>query len=191
MKTHRAFHHPSSLISSRCRVRLVALQLQQGHFARPLEIKRGLLVVMFSLGLPFAVQAETPLQVYAQQCEAETRIKVPAFVCDDPRSTLVPMTHAFDKEDHPLSVGPNADFVKLYDKLKKGTDGRCDRPNRLNSECDPGSRFRVLVKNKDAFVVALCRKKGNVRDTWGDIAVIQHNTKNGATCFYQEGPRTA
>jgi hypothetical protein len=49
---------------------------------------------------------------------------------------------------------------------------------------DPGSRFQVLDATNDAIVVAHCRKK-NGGDKYGDIAVIQYNKKNGATCFYQ------
>src|SRR5262249_53546452 len=61
---------------------------------------------------------------------------------------------------------------------------RCDKPNRLNRECDPKSRFQVL-KTGDAYIVAHCRKQGHGSGEYGDIAVIQYNTKNGATCFYQ------
>ena len=33
--------------------------------------------------------------------------------------------------------------------------------------------------------MAHCRKQGNASGFYGDIAVIQHNKSNGATCFYQ------
>ena len=36
-----------------------------------------------------------------------------------------------------------------------------------------------------AFAVAHCRKQGLGQGQYGDIAVIQHNRDNGATCFYQ------
>src|SRR5215470_10664520 len=137
-------------------------------------------LIMLSVGLPFTAHAES-LQDYAAQCEQETGIAVPAFKCDDPNSTLVPMTNAFDKFNNPLPFGPSANFTDLYSKLRNGSGGRCDRPDRLNQECDPGSRFHVINQNADAYVVAHCRKKGNAGNTWGDIAVIQHNTKNGAT----------
>jgi len=70
---------------------------------------------------------------------------------------------------------------------------KCDRPNRLNSECDPGSKFQVLYDDNSATVVAHCRKKqweGHAPEDghFGDIAVIQYSKKNGATCFYQAGP---
>ena len=64
----------------------------------------------------------------------------------------------------------------------------CDEPNQLDKACDPGSRFQVLTRTDDAYIVAHCRKKsrdGNGPGQFGDIAVIQHNQKNGATCFYQ------
>jgi hypothetical protein len=77
------------------------------------------------------------LHQYASDCFEATLITVPAFHCDN--GTPVPDT---------------------------GHDGgvtTCDRPNVLNHECDPGSRFQVLNENDDAFVVAHCRKKGRNR----------------------------
>ena len=113
--------------------------------------------------------AET-LQEYAMKCDAATAVSVPAFDCDDVAFTEVPITHP--------QFAPNTTTQPIA----------CDKPNRLNRQCDPGSRFRVLVRTADAFVVAHCRKKGNAVSKYGDIAVIQHNEKTGATCFYQEGP---
>lgn len=194
----------------------------------------SLLLFVFALSLSLAGQAESQsLKDYAIKCDLETQITWEGFLCDDPNSTLVPMTNAFDKDNNPVSgsawqhnvlntgqvpvapgtsptswyttpenvqhvayvgtdrlihesfyfISPHADFVDLYSRVK-----RCDRPDRLNKDCDPGSRFHVIAKTQDAYVVAHCRKRGNPGNTWGDIAVIQHNTKNGATCFYQEGP---
>jgi hypothetical protein len=189
MKAHRSVLHFGS-ITSLCFAGSIPIRSTQPQNKLLREMQRVLLLLLiFALGLPFAVQAESELRNYAIQCENETHIAVPPFKCDDPDSTLVPMTNAFDKNNNPLLFGPNADFVDLYSKVKFGSGGgRCDRPDRLNKECDPGSRFHVLAKTADAYVVAHCRKKGNPNNTWGDIAVIQHNTKNGATCFYQEGP---
>jgi len=61
----------------------------------------------------------------------------------------------------------------------------CDRPNVLNGVCDPGSRFQVLKNDGNIMTVAHCRKKGQGAGKYGDIAVIQYNKTNGATCFYQ------
>src|SRR5215468_10639662 len=59
------------------------------------------------------------LQDYAQQCDSAIGATVPDFDCDT--GTEVPMTHpVFDAQ---------------------GNLKACDRPNRLNRECDPGSRF--------------------------------------------------
>jgi len=132
----------------------------------PLGALLAILLVSPALG------AET-LQHFAQQCDIETGVSVPAFDCDDPNATEVPMTHA-----HFNTPGnPNSGVAT------------CDRPNRLNQQCDPGSRFHVLVRKPNAFVVAHCRKKGGQTGFYGDIAVIQHSSDTGATCFYQEGPR--
>jgi hypothetical protein len=101
---------------------------------------------------------------FANQCDIETGVSVPDFNCDDPLATEVPTTN------QSLGNYPNA---------------FCDRPNVLNGACDAGSRFRVLVNTADAYVVAHCRKHGLSTGKYGDVAVIQHNKKNGATCFYQ------
>lgn len=98
-----------------------------------------------------------PLEQYAQKCDDAIGVTVPSFDCED--GTLVPTTHH--------------------------ANGKCDQPNRLNQECDPGSRFQVLVNTSSAYVVAHCRKRGQGAGLYQDIAVIQHNKKNGATCFYQ------
>jgi hypothetical protein len=105
---------------------------------------------------PLDLPPET-LDQYAAKCDAATGTTVPDFNCDD--GTLVPTTNF--------------------------QDGKCDRPNRLNQVCDPGSHFQVLTRTSMAFVVAHCRKKGNADGRYGDIAVIQHNMQTGDTCFYQ------
>ncbi len=135
--------------------------------------RHAIATLLMAAGI-FAMQAAHAenLQEYAARCDAATGVSVPAFDCDDPAATEVPMTH-------PHYAPGSTTHVQT-----------CDKPNRLNSECDPGSRFHVLVRTPDAFVVAHCRKKGNAPGQYGDIAVIQHNEKNGATCFYQEGPAT-
>ena len=109
-----------------------------------------------------AVRADE-LQDYAQQCDAAIGATVPDFDCD--AGTEVPVTHP--------TVGTGGQVTL------------CDRPNRLNQQCDPGSHFQVLTRSNDAYVVGHCRKKGNPAGEYGDIAVIQYNRNNGATCFYQ------
>ncbi|HYO52125.1 hypothetical protein [Archangium sp.] len=111
-------------------------------------------------GLPIAQLSSAlsdTLQEYAAKCDAAIGVTVPDFNCDS--GVVVPTTN----------------YV----------NGKCDRPNRLNRECDPNSRFQVISNTADAYVVAHCRKQGRGAGLYGDIAVIQHNKKNGATCFYQ------
>jgi hypothetical protein len=98
-----------------------------------------------------------PLQDYAQQCDSAIAATVQDFDCD--AGTEVPVTHFMG--------------------------GKCDKPNRLNEECDPGSRFQVLTNSQSAYVVGHCRKKGAGSGLYRDIAVIQYSRTNGATCFYQ------
>ena len=97
------------------------------------------------------------LAVFAKKCAAATGEDVPAFNCDN--GTLVPEGNV--------------------------NGSLCDFPNVLNQECDPGSRFQVLKQTNDVEIVGHCRKKGLGAGQYGDIAVIQYNQKNGATCFYQ------
>lgn len=115
------------------------------------------------------VTAET-LQDYAAECDkavaagtpfTPAQVTVPDFNCD--AGTEVPITNYTGSGIYP--------------------DGICDRPNVLNGKCDPGSRFQVL--RRDPYVVAHCRKEGGEDGLYGDIAVIQWNEDNGATCFYQ------
>lgn len=104
------------------------------------------------------------LAAYARKCDEATGITVPSFRCEDG------------------SLVPNQGSTPAYQ------GGTCDRPNVLNGECDPGSRFQVLPGgNAQAVAVAHCRKDGNpIEGTeYGDIAVIQYNRDNGAVCFYQ------
>jgi hypothetical protein len=98
------------------------------------------------------------LETYAGKCDIAAGIHVPAFSCQN--GTEVP---------------------------GQGNGVVCDKPNVLNNECDPGSKFQVLARTPDAVVVAHCRKDGQpVSGTlYNDIAVIQYNKRNGAQCFYQ------
>jgi hypothetical protein len=117
------------------------------------------LILQLIMAITVSVSAETSdtLEEYAQTCDQAIGVTVPDFDCD--AGTLVPTTHF--------------------------ANNKCDRPNRLNEECDPGSRFQVLTNHENAYVVAHCRKQGLAAGRYADIAVIQYNRKNGATCFYQ------
>lgn len=117
-----------------------------------------LLAALLAWGPPGSARGD-PLQDYASACDAAIGATVPDFNCD--AGTQVPDTH------------PNG--------------SSCDRPDQLNQDCDPGSRFQVLTNNATAAVVAHCRKRGNAtgNSQYGDIAVIQWSKTNGSTCFYQ------
>src|SRR5215472_2254158 len=134
-----------------------------------MTLSSRLLIVAMCLAAPAAVRgADTDtVKDYAAKCDMAIGITVPDFVCDN--GVEVPVTHPSDRCP------------------SKGGDVpcTCDRPNVLNTECDPGSRFQVLNDNGDAFAVAHCRKRGHNAGFFDDIAVIQHNRKTGATCFYQ------
>jgi len=122
----------------------------------PKVIRYSCAVLIITAWVASAYGGDT-LEEYARKCDEAIGVTVPDFNCDS--GTLVPTTHF--------------------------ANGKCDRPNVLKKECDPGSRFQVLTHNADAYVVAHCRKQGLSAGHYGDIAVIQHNQRNGATCFYQ------
>lgn len=106
------------------------------------------------------------LSEYAARCDLATGIHVPTFNCD--AGTEVP--------GQDLLPDPSDGF-----KLK------CAKPNVLNGQCDPGSKFQVVARSDQAIAVAHCRKVGlpKAGSVYNDIAVIQHNKVNGAVCFYQ------
>jgi hypothetical protein len=142
-----------------------------------IEKSSGWLTISFLIASAMAISAAQadPLQDYAHECDLAVGPTVPDFNCDDPDATEVP-------GNTPTGTRPGNTPTGTRDLPT------CDQPNRLNSECDPGSRFHVLVRSDSAYIVAHCRKKGNDTGKYGDIAVIQHNRHNGATCFYQAGP---
>ncbi|MDH4153811.1 MAG: hemopexin repeat-containing protein [Nitrospira sp.] len=130
---------------------------------------QSLIVILIWVGviaIP-SVYAGDTLKEYAQKCDEAIGLSVEDFSCDS--GTEVPDTH-------PSSI-----------PVKYGLTEKCDRPNHLNKECDPGSRFQVLKQTAEGFVVAHCRKRGQAQNNgkYKDVAVIQHNVRNGATCFYQ------
>jgi hypothetical protein len=132
-----------------------------------MRYKRFLFLGAFIAASSSAYAGDT-LEEYARKCDEAIGVTVPDFSCDS--GTEVPDTH-----QTPASA--------VY------PDGYCDRPNQLNQACDPGSRFQKLPVPADvnAYMVAHCRKKGHSAGDgkYKDIAVIQHNFSNGATCFYQ------
>jgi hypothetical protein len=100
------------------------------------------------------------LEQFAAKCDAAIGVTVPDFNCDAETASEPP--------------GNDID-----------ADGKCQQPNQLHQECDPGSKFQVLTRTDDAYVVAHCRKQHHAAGRFGDIAVIQYNRHTGATCFYQ------
>jgi hypothetical protein len=122
-------------------------------------LRNALLYLWMLVAATNLAYAGDTLEVFAQKCDQAIGVTVPDFNCDN--GTLVPATHL--------------------------ANGACDRPDQLNQDCDPGSRFQVLTNNANAYVVAHCRKRNEDQNPgkYGDIAVIQHSKISGATCFYQ------
>lgn len=148
----------------------VPVKRMPGWFAIPFSIAVAL------MASPAALADE--LQDYARECDetfapsVRDTATVKDFDCD---ASTCP---------DPTTCDPGTE-VPVVHLTGSGTDAICDQPNRLNRECDPGSHFKVLARTDDAYVVAHCRKKMQDPGKYGDIAVIQYNRKNGATCFYQ------
>ena len=104
------------------------------------------------------------LQDYAAECDGAIGFTVPSFECT--LGSKIPVTNR--------------------------TTTNCDKPARLGQipdGCVRNSRFLNLHEDENGFAVAICRKGTrsieNTFNIYDDIAVIQHNWKNGATCFYQ------
>ena len=152
-----------------------AVQLRLGLGARwPQGAGRAAIVglaafVVGNFASPWRPAHGDELTDYAIECDKAIGASVPDFDCD--AGTDVP--------------GQGTIFSGQARTVT------CDEPNRLNKQCDPESRFQVLFNDNIRFVVAHCRKQGGLDGRarldgmYGDIAVIQYNSQNGATCFYQ------
>jgi hypothetical protein len=108
-----------------------------------------------------SARAET-IKEYAAECDTamgNPSYTVPEFLCDDPRSSELPMTNPRDRGGNPLNITGKS-VQQIYETMRARAAQpaqpnrppldplppmSCDRPNRLNKECDPGSRFRVLL----------------------------------------------
>lgn len=107
-----------------------------------------------------------PPYVWMDRCDKEIGATVPAFNCvDDAIGVVAP---------------------------KKVVNGKCEKPEDLNTRCVHMSRVgRLKSGNPDVDIIFSCRKdpsslhKDDKGDLFWDIAVIQSNRKNGKTCFYQ------
>ncbi|OED38156.1 hypothetical protein AB833_20985 [Chromatiales bacterium (ex Bugula neritina AB1)] len=97
----------------------------------------------------------------AAQCDSVIPVSVPAFSCSD--GLVVP---------------------KVVDRM-----GHCEKPEDLYTTCRKYSTLGKLAENnkKDVQIRFSCRraKLDDATSPFHDIAVIQHNEKTGATCFYQ------
>lgn len=148
------------------------------------------------------VQAQT-VQDYAKECDALIGQSVPTFNCDD--GELVPDTHA----NHPTSYGlsdskcdrpnqlnqacdPGSRFQVLFNNENAYAVAHCRKKGgsqpagasiyttiRASSGNFPGTPHSPL---NHALIKPLLIQKDSL---YGDVAVIQHNKKNGVTCFYQ------
>lgn len=121
-----------------------------------------ILCAIFCAPLAVTTMAAEDIVSYAKTCNAKVLVEVKGFNCL--KGEKIPM-----------------DGVAA---------GDCKKPPYLPSApCREGSRFGVQVANDEVAVVWLCRKKAVTdpnSEIFDDIAVIQTNFKNGATCFYQK-----
>ncbi len=110
------------------------------------------------------------IQTYAQHCAEVIGEPVPDFDC--------------------LADGVE---IPIFDHDAPPTGAfnppKCDRPATMNSSevdpCQVGSRFGVLRgSNPDISSTFICRRE-NSEDGYDEVAVIQHNASNGATCWFR------
>ena len=126
-------------------------------------LKRGAIFCFLLLcaGVYSTMATAESLQEYAATCDTEIGATVPSFSCSG--GALLPMNGV--------------------------QGGNCEKPPYLDEAgCYSNSRFSVLHNEGNIRVVALCRHKTRPggEQFYEDIAVIQTNFDNGATCFYQQ-----
>lgn len=125
-------------------------------------------------------------QVYAAQCE---KLMGPIGTINCLAGDEIPV----------FSGGKPITEMKLPKKNASGaTVQDCDNPallplkNASGSQCVPGSRLQVLKTDANVIAVVLCRKYRTIEgvtpvppERFHDVAVIQHRTDTGETCFHQ------
>lgn len=110
---------------------------------------------------------------YAEACAVDIGT-IPEFHCAD--GIEVPITVGGVKQSTPV---PNSACDRPV-KLHMAQDGQCVPYTRL-VDLSPASRPEVTV-------LAICRRyegRPAASPIYDDIAMIAHNRKNGATCFFQ------
>ncbi len=124
-----------------------------------------------SIGAPVI---EKTIKQYAQECSRKLGDSIPDFDC--------------------LEDGVN---IPIYFKEAEVDENseieNCDNPtliHNVKAPCATGSRLGVM-RNEGSKVISvfICRKykhRPNI-NRYDDIAIIQHNEKTGATCWYQSG----
>jgi hypothetical protein len=128
---------------------------------RPSRLQTMLLLALLCAPALIVSAAAEDLASYAKKCNQKTLVEVKGFNCLN--GAKIPM---------------------------EGVEGgNCKKPPYLDyATCRSGSRFGVQQADADVAVVWLCRKKKAIdpsNNIFDDIAIIQTNFKNGATCFYQ------
>lgn len=178
--------------------------------AAPSRLRRRSLVALSLTGAALlgacTAAEEFPDEAEVSVATTAAAIEVEPPVCDTPNPEETsteytaacvtalelngPEDLAFDCDDPSKSVEvPETNPVKVLERTQEVT--YCDRPNVLNGECDPGSRFQVVrdVETKDkrgrVQIVAHCRKRALGPGQFQDIAMIGYNSVTGDTCFWQ------
>jgi hypothetical protein len=135
----------------------------------------GLAAAAITLGMSLTRAQAKPasLQEYAQKCAAEMGA-IPAFNCM--QGTVIPIK------------------VNGQSVTEAQSDEDCDNPIQLgigSSQCVPYARFlRIDTGVQHIETVVICRKyeqddNGPNDNRFTDIALIQHNSDTGNTCFFQ------
>ena len=116
------------------------------------------------------------LQNYSQQCAQAIGSSLPAFDCvvdgdEIPIYNGQPAGPRPNRCDNPALLGGPTDACAIGSRL-----------GRMNSASHP-----TLIGDPNVEIAFICRKYEHRpgQDLYDDIAVIHHNTANGATCWYQ------
>ncbi len=104
-----------------------------------------------------------------EECDNQIGVSIPEFTCEDLGN--------FKKYEPPGITS------SLVGGQGNGS-GDCKYPGLLAGNCAPGSTVAVLYESPDVQIVASCRIPPG-ENYYDDVAVIQHNRNNGATCFLQ------
>jgi len=145
------------------------------------------LLILIGTGLSFWVSAQSHDRVvlnnpvedivaYANYCAELVEAPIPDFNCID------------DGVEIPITVNGQLSTEENPEQ--------CDKPGLMwlagGNRCHTGSRVgRIKHDNEDALTAFICRRTHRPslgKETFQEVAIIHHNRRSGATCFFNALP---